>query len=67
MFVAEKGAAFSEARRVLRQRGAFIFTVWDSLEHNPQARAVDETFRQLFPEIPRRIARLPTRSTIGRC
>src|SRR5712691_5626072 len=34
MFFPEKSKAFSEARRVLRPGGAFIFNVWDRIEEN---------------------------------
>ncbi len=34
MFFPEKSKAFSEARRVLKQGGVFIFNVWDRIEEN---------------------------------
>src|SRR5512132_3754478 len=34
MFFPEKAKAFSEARRVLRPGGVFIFNVWDRIEEN---------------------------------
>ncbi|NII28413.1 class I SAM-dependent methyltransferase [Pseudoflavitalea sp. X16] len=34
MFVPDKPKAFAEAYRVLRPGGMFLFTTWDSLEHN---------------------------------
>lgn len=40
MFFPEKPKAFSEARRVLRSGGTFIFNVWDGIEHNEFAEAV---------------------------
>lgn len=34
MFVPDKAKAFSEAHRVLKQGGMFLFTTWDKLENN---------------------------------
>jgi ubiquinone/menaquinone biosynthesis C-methylase UbiE len=42
MFVADKKAAFREARRVLKQGGVLLFNVWDCIEENPHAAAVAE-------------------------
>jgi SAM-dependent methyltransferase len=60
MFVPDKKAAFREARRVLRGSGVLLFNVWDSLEHNPQARANSEVFESLFPGDPEmQFAKIP--------
>src|SRR3981081_1780212 len=37
MFFPDKRKAYSEARRVLKPGGHFIFNVWDKLEHNELA------------------------------
>lgn len=52
MFVPDKGRAFAEARRVLREGGSFIFNCWDSLEHNAHPRASNEVLTALFPGDP---------------
>ena len=40
MFFPEKSKAFSEARRVLRSGGVFMFNVWDRIEENEFADTV---------------------------
>jgi hypothetical protein len=60
MFFPDKPKAFSEARRVLRSGGTFVFNVWDALEHNEFAEAVTFALKQMFREDPPRfIARTP--------
>ena len=60
MFFPEKSKAFSEARRVLRRGGVFIFNVWDSIEENEFADTVTTALESLFPEDPPRfLARTP--------
>ena len=60
MFFPEKAAAFSEARRVLRPGGVFIFNVWDRIEDNQFADTVTMALASLFPdEPPRFLARTP--------
>src|SRR5689334_22137226 len=54
MFFPDKPKAYSEAKRVLRAGGAFIFNVWDSLEHNEIANVVTSALGKLFPENPPR-------------
>jgi len=71
MFFPEKSKAFSEARRVLRPGGAFIFNVWDRIEENEFADTVTTALESLFPKDPPRfLARTPhgycDRSTIER-
>ncbi len=54
MFFPEKSKAFSEARRVLKSGGAFIFSVWDRIEENEFAETVTMALESLFPENPPR-------------
>jgi SAM-dependent methyltransferase len=60
MFFPDRAKAYSEARRVLRDEGMYIFSVWDRIEENEFADVVTESLRQLFPEDPPRfLARVP--------
>lgn len=60
MFFPEKSRAYSEARRVLRSGGVFIFNVWDRIEENEFADTVTTALETLFPEDPPRfLARTP--------
>lgn len=60
MFFPEKSKAFSEARRVLRSAGVFIFAVWDRIEENEFADTVTTALESLFPKDPPRfLARTP--------
>jgi SAM-dependent methyltransferase len=52
MFVPDKAAAFSEARRVLGPEGVLIFSVWDRIEENEFADTVATALEVLFPEDP---------------
>jgi len=52
MLVADKPAAFRQMRRVLREGGALLFNVWDSIDENAHARASDEVVVRSFPAIP---------------
>lgn len=60
MFFPEKAKAFSEARRVLRPGGVFIFNVWDRIEDNEFADTVITALGSMFAEDPPRfLARIP--------
>ncbi len=60
MFFPEKSTAFSEARRVLRTGGVYIFNVWDRIKENEFADTVTTALESLFPEDPPRfMARTP--------
>jgi len=60
MFFPDKAAAFTEARRVLRPGGTFLFNVWDRIEDNEFADCVTQAMAGLFPnDPPRFLARLP--------
>ena len=54
MFFPEKSQAFSEARRVLRPGGVFIFNVWDRIEESEFADTVTTALESVFPEDPPR-------------
>lgn len=71
MFFPDKAKAFSEARRVLKPGGAFIFNVWDRIADNEFADTITTALEAVFPEDPPRfLARTPygyhDRSTIER-
>ncbi|MGV3652683.1 MAG: class I SAM-dependent methyltransferase, partial [Noviherbaspirillum sp.] len=52
MFFSDKTRAFSEARRVLRPGGQFIFNVWDGIDQNEFADIVTNSLKTLFPNDP---------------
>lgn len=54
MFFPEKSKAFSQARRVLKPGGVFIFNVWDQIKENEFADVVTTALASMFPEDPPR-------------
>jgi SAM-dependent methyltransferase len=52
MFFLDKVRAFSEARRVLRPGGVFLFNVWDRLEENDFPRVITDALAAIFPADP---------------
>jgi ubiquinone/menaquinone biosynthesis C-methylase UbiE len=60
MFFPDKVKGYSEARRVLRPGGHFIFNVWDRIDDNEFADVVTQTLATIFPQDPPRfLARTP--------
>lgn len=60
MFFPDKARAYAEARRVLRDGGVLVFSVWDRIEENGFADAVTSALAELFPDDPPRfLARTP--------
>lgn len=52
MFFPDKAKAFSEARRVLKPGGVFLFNVWDSLSENEFAETIASALAAVFPDDP---------------
>lgn len=60
MFFPDRVKAYSEARRVLRPGGSFIFNMWDRIEENEFADVVTGSLAQTFPaDPPRFLVRTP--------
>jgi ubiquinone/menaquinone biosynthesis C-methylase UbiE len=60
MFFPDKSRAFSEAHRVLKPGGRFLFSVWDRIEENEFADIVVKAVAALFPlDPPVFLARTP--------
>lgn len=54
MFFPDKAKAFAEARRVLKNGGIFIFSVWDRIEENEFAAVITTSLESIFPDDPPR-------------
>ncbi len=54
MFFPDRSKAFSEARRVLRPGGVYLFNVWDRIDQNEFADTVTQALETLFPIAPPR-------------
>ncbi len=52
MFLPDRIKGYSEARRVLRPGGRFIFAVWDHISNNHFADVVTKSLAGLFPQDP---------------
>jgi SAM-dependent methyltransferase len=52
MFFPDRWQAFSEACRVLKPGGRFLFNVWDRIEENEFADIVVKSLATLFPDDP---------------
>jgi ubiquinone/menaquinone biosynthesis C-methylase UbiE len=60
MFFPDKVRGYSEARRVLKRGGHFIFNAWDRISENEFADVVTEAVAAIFPQDPPRFsARTP--------
>ena len=52
MFYPDKVRGNSEARRVLRDGGHYLFAVWDRIDRNILSNIANESMRELFPDNP---------------
>ena len=60
MFFPDRVAGYSEARRVLKPGGRFVFSVWDRIEENAFSNEVTQAVATVFPEDPPQfLARTP--------
>jgi SAM-dependent methyltransferase len=54
MFFPDKVQAYSEARRVLKPGGGYLFNVWEDISENDFPNVVSDTLATLFPDDPPR-------------
>jgi ubiquinone/menaquinone biosynthesis C-methylase UbiE len=59
MFVPDKALCAREAHRVLKPGGAFLFNVWDSMEHNDLGRIAHEIISSFFEKDPPTFYQVP--------
>src|SRR5258706_407331 len=60
MFSPNRKTGYSEAKRVLKPGGRYLFNVWDRIEENVFARDVTAALAEVFPSAPPRfLARTP--------
>jgi ubiquinone/menaquinone biosynthesis C-methylase UbiE len=52
MFFPDRVRGYSEARRVLKRGGAFVFTVWDDLDTNAISEVVTDALRPEAGDVP---------------
>ncbi|MEJ1963797.1 MAG: class I SAM-dependent methyltransferase [Gammaproteobacteria bacterium] len=52
MFFPDRPRGYSEARRVLKPGGLFLFNVWDRIEENDFARVTASALDSIFPQAP---------------
>ncbi|MDH5508376.1 MAG: class I SAM-dependent methyltransferase [Anaerolineae bacterium] len=52
MFFPDKQKCVNETFRILKPGGEFLFSVWDSYEHNTLIKLVNDTLVKMFPENP---------------
>jgi SAM-dependent methyltransferase len=52
MFFPDKTAGYAEARRVLKDGGRFVFSVWDDLAANDVSQIAEDAVTALFPDDP---------------
>jgi SAM-dependent methyltransferase len=52
MFFPDKEKAYREASRVFAPGGRYVFSVWDTVDHNPFARIIDAALRSAFATDP---------------